>query len=122
MGHLSKALDYEEAILAAVSVIVLITTAGQYRIRSSNKWMQAGLKTAVLSFIGVLIFGFISFYFIDKKHFGVAFTWQQSLVHTFNIFLLVEDSQLHLVTRFGHEFIAFVRILGFLTWGFLFNP
>lgn len=119
LGHLSKALDYEEAIIAAVTIIVLIATTSQYRIHSSNKWMQAGLKTAAISFLAVLLFGFISFYFIDVRHFGVDFTWQQSLVHTFKIFLLVEDESLYPVTKFGHEFIWLIRTLGFLTWGFL---
>lgn len=119
IGHLTKALDYEEAIVAAVTVLVLISTASQYRIRSSNKWIQAGMKTAVLSFAAVLFFGFVSFYFIDVKHFGIDFTWNQSLIHTFNIFLLEEDTGLHPLTRFGHEFVWLIRSLGFLTWGFL---
>lgn len=119
LGHLTKALDYEEAIVSAVTIITLIATVTQYRIRSSSKWMQAGFKTSVISFVAVLLFGFTSFYFLDKKHFGIDFTWQQSLVHTLNIFLLFEDSSLHPVTRFGHEFIWLLRVLGFLTWGFL---
>jgi phosphatidylglycerol lysyltransferase len=119
IGHLTKALDYEEAIFASITIIVLIITASQYRIRSSTKWMQAGLKTATLSFAAVLIFGFISFYFIDVKHFGIDFTWKQSLIHTLKMFLLVEDTTLTPVTRFGHEFIWFIKVLGFFTWGFL---
>ena len=119
IGHLTKALDYEEAIFAAITVIVLISTVTQYRIRSSNKWMRAGLKTALISFAAVLLFGFVSFYFIDVRHFGVDFTWQQSLIHTFKIFLLVEDTKLNPVTRFGHEFVWLIRCLGFLTWFFL---
>ena len=119
VGHLTKALDYEEAIVAAITVIVLISTASQYRIRSSNKWMRAGLKTALISFAAVLLFGFVSFYFIDVRHFGADFTWQQSLLHTFKSFLLVEDANLNPVTRFGHEFVWVIRGLGFLTWFFL---
>jgi len=119
IGNITKALDYEESIVAALTLITLLTTAKQYRIRSSTKWMKAGLKTTAGSFAAVLIFGFISFYFIDVKHFGVDFTWKQSLVHTFNIFLLVEDSTLTPVTKFGQEFIWLIRVLGFLTWGFL---
>ncbi len=119
IGHLTKAIDFEEAFVAATTLIVLITTAKQYRIRSSNKWMQAGVTTAILSFTAVLLFGFISFYFIDVKHFGIDFTWQQSLLHTFKSFLLVEDTTLNPITRFGHEFVWLIRSLGFLTWGFL---
>lgn len=81
--------------------------------------MKAGLKTAGISFAAVSLFGFISFYYIDVKHFGINFTWQQSLVHTFKSFLLVEDSTLHPVTRFGKEFIWLIRTSGILTWGFL---
>lgn len=119
IGHLTKALDYEEAIIAALTVTVLITTASQYRIHSSNKWIQTGLKTALISIAAVALFGFISFYFIDKKHFNEDFTWQQSLLHTFKSFLLITDNSLHPVTRFGHEFIEIIRALGFITWGFL---
>lgn len=118
-GHITKALDYEEAIIAAITVLALLTTTSQYRIRSSNKWMKAGFKTALISFAAVSLFGFISFYYIDVKHFGIDFTWQQSLVHTFKSFLLVQDSTLHPVTRFGSEIIWLIRISGFLTWGFL---
>jgi len=119
IGHLTKALDWEESIVSAITIIALITTTSQYRIRSSNKWMQAGFKTSLISFAGVLVFGFISFYFIDKRHFGIDFTWQQSILHTFNAFLLVEDNSLHPITRFGAEFMWLLRVLGFLTWGFL---
>jgi phosphatidylglycerol lysyltransferase len=119
IGHLGKALDYEEAIAAALTIIILLATVSQYRIRSSNKWMKAGLQIAFLNFISVLLFGFVSFFFIDVKHFGVDFTWQQSLIHTFKSFLLTEDTTLNPVTRFGHEFIWLIRSLGFLTWGFL---
>jgi phosphatidylglycerol lysyltransferase len=119
VGHLTKALDYEEATFAGITCIVLFATASQYRIRSSNKWMQAGVKIAGLSFAAVLLFGFVSFYFIDVKHFGINFTWRESLWHTIQAFLLVEDTGLNPVTRFGNEFVWLIRSLGFLTWGFL---
>jgi phosphatidylglycerol lysyltransferase len=119
VGHITKALDYEEAIIAALTLIILLTTGGQYRIKSSHKWMRTGFQTVLLSVSAVLLFGFLSFYFIDQKHFGVDFTWYESLLHTLKSFLLVEDDTLHPVTRFGHEFIAMIRIAGFLTWAFL---
>ena len=81
--------------------------------------MQTGIKTALLSFLAVLLFGFISFYFIDVKHFGVDFSWRQSLRHTMNSFFLLQDSSLHPQTKFGHEFIALIRVLGIFTWSFL---
>ena len=119
IGHVTKALDYEEALLAATTLAVLTITASQYRLRSSNKWMKAGVATAVISSVAVILLGFVSFYFIDRRHFGINFSWQQSMIHTLKIFLLVEDDTLHPHTRFAHEFIGLVRSLGFITGGFL---
>ncbi|HLO82183.1 MAG TPA: flippase-like domain-containing protein [Chitinophagaceae bacterium] len=118
-GHLTKAFDYEEAAIAGLTVLVLAFSGNQYRIRSSNKWMMAGLKTALVGITAVLLFGFISFYFIDVKHFGQDFTFSQSLEHSLKIFLLVKDDSLHPLTRFGIEFVWFIRIIGFLIWAFL---
>jgi len=119
VGHLTKALDYEEAILAAINTAVLIVTANEYKISSSNKWMKAGLRTAIISLASVMVFGYIGFYFIDQRHFGIDFKWDDALLHTLKSFLLVEDTDIHPLTRFGNEFIWLLRALGFITWGFL---
>ncbi len=119
VGHLTKALDYEEAIFAGVTILLLLFTASQYRIRSSAKWAQIGFTTVFAVAISVMLLGFIGFYFIDQKHLGIDFTWKQSVLHSLKIFLLVDDDTLHPLTKFGKEFIVFIRVLGFLTWGFL---
>ena len=41
------------------------------------------------------------------------------LLYTMQIFLLGGGENLHPLTAFGHEFILLIRVLGFLTWGFL---
>lgn len=61
LGHLGKALDYEEAIFATVTLVILLATAKQYRRRASKKWLQIGFSTALFSLAAVLIAGFISF-------------------------------------------------------------
>ncbi|SHF79375.1 phosphatidylglycerol lysyltransferase domain-containing protein [Flavisolibacter ginsengisoli] len=119
IGHVTKALDYEESILATITLLVLIATSASYQLRTGKYWSQLGVKTAATSFASVLLFTFISFYFIDKRHFALDFSWQQAIVHSLKSFLLVEDTSLHPVTWFGREFIWLIRSLGFLTWGFL---
>jgi phosphatidylglycerol lysyltransferase len=119
LGHVTKALDYEESILAAITLLVLIATSSSYQLRTGKYWSRLGLKAAAISFASVLLFAFISFYFIDQRHFALDFGWQQAIVHSLKSFLLVEDTTLHPVTRFGREFIWLIRSLGFLTWGFL---
>ena len=118
IGNLTKALDYEEASVAAGIIILLLLSHNQYRIRSSIKWIRMGLLSVLIVFLSVLIFGYFSFYFIDVKHFGIDFTWKQSITHTMDIFLL-GGNDLHPLTLFGQEFIWLIRILGFISWGFL---
>jgi phosphatidylglycerol lysyltransferase len=118
-GHLFKALDYEESILAASVVIILLASVKQYRLKTNERLFQLGVTTTILIFLAVVIFGFIGFYFIDKRHFGVDFNWRQSLLFACRNFLLMNDDGIQPLTRFGHEFIWLAHTLGFIAWSFL---
>lgn len=120
VGHISKALDYEEASLALITSIILIITSRQYRVKSNPQLVNIGVVTAVATFGVVLLFGTIGFYFLNVKHFGTDFTWSTSLQHAFHGFLLLEDDGLQPVTRFGKEFLAAIHVLGVSAWAFLF--
>ncbi|MVT11095.1 phosphatidylglycerol lysyltransferase domain-containing protein [Chitinophaga tropicalis] len=120
IGHISKALDYEEAAMALGTSIILIITARQYRVKSNRQLVNIGVITAVATLVVVLIFGTIGFYFLNVRHFGMDFTWQRSLRASFHGFLLLEDDGLSPVTRFGREFLSAIRVLGVGAWAFLF--
>ncbi len=119
VGNLAKAFDYEEATFAGIIIVLLLLSRSQYRIRSSIKWIRLGVLSVIIVFVSVLIFGYSGFYFIDVKHFGIDFTWKQSLIATMQIFLLGGGEELHPLTPFGREFIMLIHVLGFLSWGFL---
>jgi phosphatidylglycerol lysyltransferase len=120
VGNLTKALDYEEATFAAIIILFLLASRSQYRIRSSVKWIRVGLLSVVIVFVSVLIFGYVSFYFINIRHFGIDFTWKQSLLYSMQFFLLGGYNDLQPLTPFGHQLIWIIHLLGFLSWGFLF--
>ncbi|SHM01536.1 phosphatidylglycerol lysyltransferase [Chitinophaga jiangningensis] len=120
IGHISKALDYEEATLALVTSVILIITARQYRVKSNPQLVNIGVVTAIATFGVVLLFGSVGFYFLNVKHFGIDFTWLQSLRHAFHGFMLLDDDGLVPVTRFGKEFMSAIRVLGVSAWAFLF--
>lgn len=120
IGHISKALDYEEASLALLTALILLITARQYRIKSNRQLVNIGVVTAVATLLVVLIFGTIGFYFLNVKHFGMDFTLLRSLRASFHGFLLLEDDGLKPVTRFGREFLSAIRVLGVGAWAFLF--
>lgn len=118
IGHLTKALDYEEAIFAAIIIVLLLISRNQYRIRSNLKWVRFGLLFVVIIFISVLIFGFVSFYFISPRVFGIDFTWEQSIYYSVQFFLIGGDYSLQPYTPFGHQFLWLFHLLGFMSWGF----
>lgn len=118
-GHMFKALDYEEAILAASVLLVLSVSAREYRLKSNPKLVQLGFVSVAFVFVAVLIFGFVGFYFLDPKHFGFSFTTLQSLKFSAENFILFDRDDLIPKTKFAHEFIRLMHTLGFLAWGFL---
>jgi phosphatidylglycerol lysyltransferase len=120
IGNITKALDYEEASFAAIIILLLLLSRSQYTIRSNIKWIRMGLFTVIIVFSSVLVFGFVSFYFIDARHIGIDFSWKQSLLYSFRFFIIGGANTLQPLTPFGHQFIWIIHSLGFLSWGFLF--
>ena len=118
-GHLIKALDYEEALVAALVFVSLLITKNQYRSKSNPQGVQTAVVVALMCFIAVLVYGFIGFYFLEKRHFGQDFSWQQSIVNAVRGFFLLSSDNLHPLTRFGGEFLQSFHFLGVLAWLFL---
>ncbi|MEO6949650.1 MAG: phosphatidylglycerol lysyltransferase domain-containing protein [Ginsengibacter sp.] len=119
IGNLTKALDYEEAIFAAFIVILLLLSRRQYSIKSNLNWVRFGLLSVAIIFFSVLIFGFVSFYFISPKAFGIDFTWEQSIYYSLQFFVLGANFPLQPHTPFGHQFLWLFHLLGYVSWGFL---
>ena len=118
IGHLTKAIDYEEAIIAIVVLISLIVTKKEYYVKSNLRLQSLGLKTVLISIAAVLVYGVIGFYFLDKKHFNIDFNWLESIKYSIqNYFLLSSD--LVPLDRFARRFLLSINICGFLSLGFL---
>ena len=119
VGNLTKAIDYEEAIVATIVILVLIMTRKEYYIKTNPKLRLLGLETAFLSIIAVLIYGIIGFYFLDQKHFGINFSTLQSIRYTLQNYFLVGSSNLVPLDHFASHFLMSIKISGFITIGFL---
>lgn len=119
VGHLGKALDYEEALLALFVSIVLVVTARQYPLKSNPKLMNIGVVTSIATFVAALVFGSVGFYFLNVRHFGTDFTWRQSIKSAFYTFFLINDEDFKPLTHFGGDFLFFIKALGIAAWAFL---
>lgn len=115
-ANLVKALDYEEALVALVIILILITTRKEYVLKSSRKVFRTGFSWLVGILSALLIFNFLSFYFIDKRHFGIDFTWREAIYYTFQNFLLFKENGLTPKTGFARDFEYLNYFLGISFW------
>ncbi len=120
IGNLSKAADYEEALLALFVLGVLIYTRKDYYIRNNPKLRTVGVQTAVLSIVAVILYSVVGFYYLDKKHFNIDFSLWQSIGYAIENYFLVGSSDLIPVDRFASRFILSINVSGFLSLAFLF--
>ncbi|MEH6406089.1 MAG: phosphatidylglycerol lysyltransferase domain-containing protein [Leeuwenhoekiella sp.] len=110
VGHFFKGIDYEEAILAALTILVLAYQRKTYYIKSiplqALKW-----ENALILIASVLIYGTIGFYLLDVRHFNINFTFVESIVNTFKSFVLL-DENLKPLTSLGRYFLYSINMLG----------
>ncbi|PJJ75653.1 phosphatidylglycerol lysyltransferase [Thermoflavifilum aggregans] len=111
VAHLIKDIDYEEALFALFSVIVLWITRHEYRVKSNRRIVRVGLRMALVILVFSLIFGVMGFYFLNEKQFGLNLSLWQSIRYTLQYFFLMEgDLQPH--TKFASGFLRVIQALG----------
>ena len=120
VGHLTKAIDYEEATAALMVIVMLLFSKKDYHVKGNPRMHTLGISTALLSIGAVLIYGIIGFYFLDKKHFNIDFSILQSIKYTIQNFFLAGSSDLVPGNRFAREFILSINMSGFASLSFLF--
>ena len=119
IGHLTKAIDYEEASLALFTLIALFLTRRQYFIRNNPKLTHVGINAALIGMAAVIIYGITGFYFLDKKHFNMDFSFVESVRYTLENFFLFQSDALNPADKFARNFLFSINISGGLTIGFL---
>ena len=120
VGHLTKAIDFEEATVAVLVIFMLWFSRKEYYIKSNPRMKTIGIMTAFLSFAAVLIYGTIGFYFLDKRHFNIDFDLWQSIRYTFQNYFLVGSDDLIPASRFARNFLISINVYGLLSMSFVF--
>ena len=118
IGHITKAIDYEEAIAALMVFVVLLITRKEYYIKSNPKLRNFGLEISLLFTAAVIVYGIAGFYFLDKKHFNIDFSIFQSVQYTVKNFFLIGSKELIPVDSFAKDFLYSINISGFLVHHF----
>ena len=119
VGHLTKAIDFEEAIIALLAIAILFGTRKEYYIKTNPKMRNVGLQTSILTAVATLIYGIVGFYFLDKKHFNIDFNIWQSIGYTIQNYFLISSETLVPASTFASKFLLSINISGFFSIGFL---
>ena len=109
--HLIKGLDYEEASLAALTLILLIITRKHFQARSDPPSVRTGLLAVLASSSFTLAYGVTGFYLLDK-HFKVSFGFWDALRQTVIMFVAFYDPGINPITGFGKYFADSIYIVG----------
>ena len=120
IGHLTKAVDYEEAMGAMLVIVMLLFSRKEYHIKGNPRMHTIGIWTALLSIAAVMVYGTVGFYFLDKRHFNIDFDTFQSIRYTFQNFFLVGSADLIPNSHFARGFLLSINVSGFLSMSFLF--
>ncbi len=119
IGHITKAIDFEEAIAALLVLMVLITTHREYYIKTNPRIRNVGLQTAAFTAIVTIVYGVVGFYFLDRKHFSIDFSFLRSLRYTLQNYFLIGSNELVPRSSFAKDFLFSLKISGGISIVFL---
>lgn len=114
LGHLIKAADYEEALLAFIAGSALLYTRSSYKLRPHARLVSINYLVLLYAVLALLAYGVIGFYFMDKRHFGVDFKFVESLKAVVKLLFLIDYKGMTPLTRFGAHFQDSIFISGAL--------
>jgi phosphatidylglycerol lysyltransferase len=103
--HLTKGLEYREALFSLILLIVLLVYRKHFTVRSSIPDFHSALVKLVV--VAAVAFGYavFGFWILDKRDFGIDFTLQDSIHRSLLFFSLIGDPNIVPHTRHAHWFI-----------------
>jgi phosphatidylglycerol lysyltransferase len=103
--HLLKGLNYEEALISCVVVLILIYLRGEFTVKSSIPSIKWGLIRFGTAIIVAIIYGVAGFWFLDIVHFHINFRLVDAIRETFLYLSLTGDPSLVSQTSYAAWFI-----------------
>jgi phosphatidylglycerol lysyltransferase len=114
IGHLIKAIDYEEATFALIAFVSLIITRKSYYVRNDIQYQRKNIANILIAILSIFVYSTIGFYFLHRRHFGIDFSLKESVESFVKIFFLFEPNVLTPRTLFAKGFINSIYLSGSL--------
>jgi len=117
ISHLTKGLDYEEALLAGGLMLMLWLMRDHFHAASDRPSIKQGLWTLAGAVLFTLAYGVVGFFLLDK-HYSVNFGFVAALRQTVVMFTQFYDPGLVPITPFGQFFSDSIYFVGAVTFGY----
>ncbi len=109
--HLAKGLDYREAVISFVSLLVLLPARRHFTVRSGRPGLKRTIVGVAFVVVVVAVYGTLGFWFFDRREFGIEFTIVDSVRRTFEFLLFWGSPDIVARTRLAHWFIQSLYVL-----------
>lgn len=124
--HLTKGLNYEEAIASFVILCLLVLGRKSFTVKSSVVSLPMSYLRIAVAVVLAIAYGAAGFWFIEKHHFGINFHWNDALSESFRYLLLIGDPELVPLTRHAQWFIdslyvSTILVIAYSVWS-LYRP
>ncbi|MCZ2123595.1 MAG: phosphatidylglycerol lysyltransferase domain-containing protein [Anaerolineales bacterium] len=114
IAHLTKGLDYEEAIFAILVIGLLVYAKPQFHALSDRPSVRQGLQLTLAALLFTVIYGVTGFYLLDR-HYSVNFGFWSALRQTLIMFVEFYNPGVQPITGFGRYFSASIYAVGIAT-------
>ncbi len=111
IAHLTKGIDWEEATVALVTLGSLVYQRRQYFVKPDLKLAKRSLFPGLVMVSSVILFGTITFWLLNPRHFNVNFSLWKSFQESVSTFFLL-NSDLNPATSFGRQLMVGLNLLG----------
>jgi len=113
--HLTKGLDYDQALYSSALMGMLIFTRKNFTVKSSIPDFKWGMIRFGIAAIVVFIYGIAGFWLMDKREFGISFSIIDSIHKTFLYLTFIGDPEIVPYTHHAKWFLDslyFTTIIG----------
>jgi phosphatidylglycerol lysyltransferase len=111
-------LEWYEALAPAVTLALLLIFRRRFSVRTERHSITRGLALSIFVVAFAVIYGIVGFSLLDRRDFGVNFSFGGALVRTLREFFFVGNRDLVTQSHYARWFMDSLDLMGVLAFGF----
>lgn len=113
--HLTRGLDYEQALYSLVMIGALVAARREFTVRSEAPALHRAVVRLAVAAVVALAYGVAGFWLLDRRDFGVNFHLRDAADGTIRVMLLARDLEAEPRTRHARWFLDSLHLMTYAT-------